>query len=137
MTNIVVGRVGTKDGGEADVVDFGIGTPFGASGDRDFVFAGEIVELRVAAQFAVESENRIGDVSKFVSVDTGERATGDVAGDVAAGSGGGEADGTEAVEDLGNGFDLDPMELNVLTNGDVGDTVAVFGGEVGDFVDLG
>jgi len=125
-----------EDGGEADVVDFGVGAPVGAGGDGDFIFAGKIIELRIAAEFAIESEHGVRDIGKFVSMDAGERAAGDIAGHVTAGTCGGKADGAKTIEDIGDGFDFDPVELDILANGDVGDSVAMFGGEIGDFVDL-
>lgn len=133
------GRRGERDagtsaagGGEADVVDFGVGAPFGAGGDGDFEFAREIVELRIAAEFFVEGKGEWGDVGDFVGVNPGERATGDVAGDVAAGTGGAEADGPEALENFRKIFDGDPVELNVLPDGDVGESIAKIFGNVGD-----
>src|SRR5271165_1378277 len=69
-------------------------------------------------------------------MNTGEGAAGDVARDIAASAGGAKADGIETFEEFGDGFDLDPVELNVLADGDVRDAVAVFGGEGGDRADL-
>jgi hypothetical protein len=67
-----------------------------------------------------------------VRVDSGEGAAGDVAGDVAASAGGAEAYGPEAFEEFGEIFYADPMELDVLADGDVGDAVAEVVGEIGD-----
>src|SRR3974390_207181 len=43
-------RFVTENGGEGDVVDFGVGAPVGAGGNGDLVFAGEIIELGIAAK---------------------------------------------------------------------------------------
>lgn len=49
-------------GDERDVVDFRVGAPVGAGGDGDFEFAREIVEVRIARQFFVESGDQGTDV---------------------------------------------------------------------------
>jgi len=122
----------TEGSAECDVVDFGVGTPVGAAGDGDFEFAGEIVEIGIAAEFAINGERERRNVGEFVGVDAGERAAGDVTRDVAASAGGGEADGPEALEKFGEMIHGDPVELDVLADGDVGDAVAKIIGEVGD-----
>ena len=71
-----------------------------------------------------------------MGVKSGERATGDVADDVAASAGGAQADRLQALENFGERFDLEPVELDVLANGDVGDAVAVFVGKRGDGAEL-
>src|SRR6266481_870424 len=67
-----------------------------------------------------------------MGVNSGQGAAGDVARDVTAGAGGAEAHGPEAFEKFGKIFDADPMELDVLTDGDVGYAVAEVIGKVGD-----
>src|SRR5467141_644254 len=67
-----------------------------------------------------------------MGVNSGQGAAGDVARDVAAGSGGAEAYGPEAFEKFGKIFDADPVELDVLTDSDVGYAVAEVIGKVGD-----
>jgi len=42
----------------------------------------------------------------------------------------------ELVEKIREGFDADPVELDVLADGDVGDAIAVPVGEIGDGVEL-
>jgi len=42
----------------------------------------------------------------------------------------------ELIEKIGEGFDADPVKLDVLADGDVGDAVAVVSGEIGDGADL-
>ncbi len=65
-------------------------------------------------------------------IEAGERAAGDVADDVAAGSLGGEADGGEGVDDIDEAADGEPVELDVLAGGDVGEVVGVLLGELAD-----
>src|SRR3984957_10677388 len=65
-------------------------------------------------------------------MDSRQGAAGYVAGYVAAGAGGAEAYGPEAFEKFGEIFDADPVELDVLADGDVGYAVAEVVGEVGD-----
>jgi len=125
-----------EGGGEGDVVDFGVGAPVGAGGDGNLEFARKIVEVGIAGKFLAECADDGSDVGKFEGVDTGKRAAGDVASNVAAGTRSGKADGIEALEDFRDRFDLDPVQLNVLADGNVGDAVAVFGGEIGDGADL-
>src|SRR5208337_3055520 len=71
-----------------------------------------------------------------MGVDSGQWAAGDIASDVAAGASGAETDSVETIENFGDGFDADPMELNVLAHRDVRDTVAVFGREISDGAEL-
>src|SRR5271165_3616009 len=125
-----------EGGGQGDVVDFGIGAPLGAASDGDLEFAWEIVEVGITAEFLVESEGDGRDVDNFVGVQSGEGAAGDVSNDVAASAGGPEADGFESLEDFRERFDFEPVELDVLPDGDVGDAVAVFFGESGDGAEL-
>ena len=117
---------GAKCGGESDVVDFGIGAPDGAAGDGDFEFAWEIIEFGIAGEFLVESEDQRRGVDEFVRVHAGKRAAGDIAGDVAAGARGRKTDRPEFFEDVGDGLDRHPVELDILADGNVCDTVAVF-----------
>jgi hypothetical protein len=125
-----------KCGGESDVVDFGIGAPHGAAGDGDFEFAREIIELGIAREFLVESQDHGGDVRNFVGVESGEGAPSDVAYDVATSASGAEAHGLKALEDFGKRFEFEPVKLDVLANGDVGDTVATFIGKGSDGAEL-
>ncbi len=71
-----------------------------------------------------------------MGVKPSERATGDIANDIAASAGGAKADGLETIENVGERLDLEPVELDVLADGDVGDAVAVFIGESGDGAEL-
>ncbi len=77
-------------------------------------------------------------IDQFVAVgqQAGERATGDVAEDVSAGSLGAETDGGERFDDLGEVFDGEPMELNVLPRRDVAEIARILLGQVADDAQL-
>ena len=123
-------------GSQTDVVDLGVGAPLWAASDGNFEFAGEIVKLRIAREFFINREHDRRDIRYFARIDAGERAAGNVAGDIAASAGGAEANGAEPVKNFRNGFDADPVKLNVLADGDIGDAVAVFGRERSNRTDL-
>ncbi len=126
----------TGGSGEADVVDFRIGAPVAAAGDGNFKFAREIVKLGVAAELAVDFQRERRCVDNFLAVEPRERAAGNVAGHVAAGSGSGEARFPESLQEVGQRLDGDPMQLNILAHGDVRDAAAVFFREARDGADL-
>ena len=65
-----------------------------------------------------------------------DAAAGDVTDDVSAGPLGGETDGGELVGDLDEGLNSEPVELDVLAGGDVGEVAGVFFGEVADDAEL-
>ncbi len=75
-------------------------------------------------------------VDELVAVEAGERAAGDVAHDVAAGALGGEADLGERVDDFDEAVDGEPVELDVLAGGDVGEVAGVLLGELADDAEL-
>ena len=69
-------------------------------------------------------------------VEAGEGAAGDVADDVSAGALGAEADGGEGVDDFWQGLDGEPVELDVLAGGDVGEVAGVALAKVRDDAEL-
>ena len=118
--------IALADGGrETDVVNFRVGAPDGAAGDRDFEFAREIVEIAVGREQMRGFDGERRRVGEFVGSDAGERAAGDVASDVTARAFRAEPDGAESFHDFGNGFDREPVELNILADGEIGERVAV------------
>ncbi len=127
--------------GECDVVDLRVAAPYGAAGDTDLELARKVVELGVRGKLLgdLDGERRgVEDlVARFTgSQEAGEWAAGDVANDVAAGALRREADGGERVHDLGQALDGEPVQLDVLARGDVGDAAGVLRGDVGDDVQL-
>lgn len=123
-------------GNQGDVIDFRIRAPIGAGGDRDFELSREIVIIRIAAQFLVDGRNDGPYIREFMGVDAGKRATSDVADNVAASPGSCKLDGVKSLEELRNGLYANPVELNVLANGDIRNAVAEFRREVRDGVEL-
>ena len=65
----------SSGGGEADVVDFGIGAPVAATGDGDFEFAGQIVKLGIATEFAVDLQRERGGVDNLLAIEAGWTVT--------------------------------------------------------------
>src|SRR6516165_9789532 len=95
--------------GKGHVVDFGVAAPGAASGHGDFELAGQIVELPVATQGAIDSQRERRRVEMFVVRETGDRATGDVSDHVAARTGGGESGLLQSFDDVRNSLDGDPV----------------------------
>src|SRR5580704_3550527 len=120
------------DGSEANVIDLGIIAPGAAAGDGHLELAGEIVEFGVAAQRAIDIQGERRGIAEFVGVETCQRATGDVAGYITASADGGEARAPQGLDDVGECLHGDPMQLDVLADGDVGDAAGVSLGEIGD-----
>jgi len=123
-------------GGEANVVDFGIGAPVRAAGDGDFEFAGEIVELGIATEFLINGEREGSDVGNFMGMNAGKRAASDIPGHISTGAGRAESNRPEALENFRNVFDSDPVKLNVLADGDICHAVTELFGELCDETSL-
>src|SRR5579871_4043696 len=94
---------------QANVVDLRIRAPGVASCDRDLELARQIVEIGVPSKELRDFEHERRSVDNFVSIDPGNRATGHVADDVAAGSCGIQANLPKAIENLWQRFNRDPM----------------------------
>ena len=119
---------GASDRGQADVIDFRIRAPHAASGDRDFEFARQVVKLGVAGEQPRRFQHQRRCVDDFVGIDACDRASGHVTHHIAAGAGGVQANLPKAVENFRQRFDGDPVQLNILADGEVGDSVGVTGG---------
>ncbi len=132
----VVSGLGAGDGGEADVVDLGVGAPEGAAGDGDLELAREVVEVGVGGEDVGDFYGEGGAVDELVGIEAGEGAAGDVADDVSAGALGGEADLGELVDDVDEGLEGEPVELDVLAGGDVGEVAGVLLGDLADDAEL-
>src|SRR5208282_2379426 len=74
----------TRGGCERDIINFRVRAPASASGNRDFELARQIVELRVASQFAINGQSQRRCVHNLMRIQTRNGAAGDVARDVAA-----------------------------------------------------
>ena len=119
-------------GSECNVVDLGIGAPGRAPGDGDFEFARQVVELRIGGEQMGNLNSEGRGIDDLIVGYSGEGAAGHVSYDVAACAFGREADGVERVDNLRKRFDGEPMELDVLANGDVGKVLSVFARELAD-----
>ena len=117
-----------SDRGQADIVDLRIRAPHAASGDRDFELARQVVELGIPRQQLRRFERQRRSIDDFVGIDTRDRASGHIAHDIAAGAGRVQAHLPESFEHFRQSFDRDPVQLDILPNGEVGDSVGVAGG---------
>src|SRR5581483_4475691 len=99
--------------------------PVGAGGDRDLVLARQVRVVGVS----VEERRRLVDdrlrVEELVRAETGDRAAGDVADGVAAAARGGEPRCMEALEDLRQRAELEPVQLDVLARRELAVAAAV------------
>ena len=117
---------------QADIVDLRISAPRGAAGNGDLEFARKIVELRVCLEQVRNLGGQRRGVNELIGGDPGQRAAGHVAHHVAAGAFGRESDRVECVHDLGQRFDGEPVKLNVLPDGNVGQVARVLASERAD-----
>src|SRR5262249_26962084 len=67
---------------------------------------------------------------------SGDWASGNIAGDVAAGTSRSQSDALQTLDQVWNILDSDPVELNVLARGNVGDAAAVLFGQSRNFTHL-
>src|SRR6185312_17157564 len=102
----------------------------------DLELAGQVVEGVVAAQLAGDLEGEWRGVDQLVVGDAGQRASGDVADDIAAGANVGQARGVQGFHDVRQGLDGEPVVLDVLADGDVGEVIRVAAGNVAEDADL-
>ena len=87
-----------------------------AARDRNLEFAWQIVELGISAKLARQFERDGRRVANFIGIEPRQRAAGDVAHHIAAGSRGRQPHGMETVENFWQRFDRHPMQLNILPN---------------------
>jgi hypothetical protein len=92
--------------------------------DRGLELPGKVGERRVAHEPLVERQQIGGRVDDLVTVDTGKRAADHVARRVTARFGRAQADRFECVPDPRDILDADPVKLDVLTVGHIGDVAA-------------
>ena len=125
-----------REGGQADVVDLRIRAPDVAAGDGHFELAGQVVELGVAREMTIELESEGRRIVDFVGIETGKRAAGDSAGHVAASAGGSQAHAIELIKNVRQGLYRHPVQLNVLTHRNIGDSARILLRKVSDCVQL-
>src|SRR5271157_98691 len=122
--------------GQANIVDLRIRAPYFATGDADFEFARQVVELSIANELPIRLHHQWRSVVEFVGINSGQGAPGDVARVVPTRTHGGETASPQTLKHLRQILDLHPMDLNVLPHGKVGATARVFLCYFGDRSDL-
>jgi hypothetical protein len=121
---------------ERDVVDQPARAVLRAAGDADLVLARQVrVELVVQEVLVDRLGGRVA-VDDLVVREPGHGAPDDVAGDVAAGAGGRHPDPLEAVEDLRDVLQPDPVDLEALARRAVDHAAAEVLGDRGHGLDL-
>ena len=127
---------GAGGGDHADVVEHGLAAVGVAAGEVDLELAGQALGQRVVQEVLERGLGPGGDVEHLVGAGAGEVAALDVADGVAAGLPRGQADGGEVPQDGGYPLQLDEVELDVLTGGDVAPAPGVLVGDVTEHVEL-
>src|SRR5262245_27008270 len=105
-----IAAANTPCGGKGNVVDFRIAAPGAAAGNGHLELAPKIVQLAIAAQRAGHGERPGRSVGMLVVGEAGDGASSDGANHVSACPGGGQAGPLQALDNLGNGFDGDPVK---------------------------
>ncbi len=129
-------ELGVNDTDERDVVDLVQRAVVGAAGDGAFELARQVAQGLVAHVAPDGLLDRRGGVDDLVAVDAGERAAENDAGGVTACLGRRQPGALERRPDRRHVLDADPVELDVLPVGDVGDVPPVAGGDPGDDAEL-
>src|SRR6202012_5978649 len=119
-------------GRERDVVDLVVRALRRAAADRRLELPRQVGQLRVADVVLGDRGDLRRRVDQLVGGQASKRTAEDDPGRVAAGLGGGQADGLQGLPDRGDRLDLDPVQLDVLPVGDVGGAPRVPDGDVGD-----
>ena len=114
------------------VVDLRVGAPDAASGDRDLELARQVVELGISRQHAIRFEGQGRSVANLVRIHASDRAPGNIARDVPAGTDGIQADSPEFFQHFGKISDCDPVQLNVLAHRKIGCAAGVTAREMRD-----
>ncbi len=96
-----------------------------AAAERGFEFPAEALAVRVAEQESRKRPGVRGDIENLILANAGEGAGGNVSDRVPAGFARGDSCGGQAAHDRGRIVNVHVMKLNVLTSGDVSDSVGV------------
>src|SRR5437870_13134665 len=97
----------------------------GAAADGHLVLARKVGKVAISEEVARDALDDLAAVVDLVGIDSSDRAAGDVTRDVAARADRGQVDRVDLLNHLGNRLDGEPVELDILARGDVGDVVAV------------
>ena len=103
-----------------------------ASGDRDLELARQIRELEIPDELGVRFLENEGGVHYLGCIDPGEGASEEVPRGVAASFGRRQTDRLDLLPYRGHVLDADPMQLDVLAVGDVGNVPSVTLGHIRD-----
>ena len=123
--------------GQRDVVDQAAGAVLGAARDGDLVLARQVRVELVVEEVVVDGLGGGVAVDDLVVGEAGQRAADDVAGDVTAGAARGHPDALEAVEDLDDVLEPDPVDLEALARRAVDDAAAELLRDAGHRLHLG
>src|SRR5260370_37698912 len=104
---------------EADIIDFGIGAPRTAAGDRNLELARQVIKFRIAAKLPVELQRQRSSIAVLVRVETRERASGNIARDITASACGRQSHPPQRLKNVRQRFDSHPMQLHVLPHRNV------------------
>jgi hypothetical protein len=121
--------IGMLDRRQRNVVDLRIRTPKRAPSHRNFEFARQIVELRIAIDLARYGLRQRRSVDEFVAVQAGHRATGHIAHDIAAGAAGGKPHGIQSLDRHRKGIDRKPVQLDGLPRRNIGQIASMIAGQ--------
>ena len=103
-----------------------------ASSNRNLELARQVIEFGIPRQHLRSLQHQRRRIDDLARVNSRNRAAGNVAYHVPAGSRGVKTDFPEAVENVGKSFDRDPVQLKILTDSEIGDSIGVATGEVGN-----
>ena len=126
----------TSNRGQPNIVNLGIGTPHTASRDRNLELAGKVVKVTTPRQHSRRFERQRRSITNLVRVHACNGTAGNIARDIAAGTGRVQSRLSERVEQFWERLDSHPVQLNVLAHRDVGDSASVAAGEVRDRTQL-
>ena len=121
---------------QADVVDLVLGAAVGACRHRHLELAGQVGELAVADEGALELLHQRPRVDQLVAVDACQRAADHVSPDVAAGLRERQPDRVQLVQHHRHVLDRQVVQLDVLAGGDVAHAAAVALGQPADRAQL-
>ena len=113
-------------GRESNVVDLRVRAPRWTAGDGDFEFARQVIKIRISLEQLRDLCGKRRGVDQLVGGYSGQRAACHVADHIAAGSLGREPDGVQRIHNLRQRLDGEPVDLNVLAHGNIGEIARVF-----------
>ena len=123
-------QLGVLDPDEGDVVDLVHDVVGEHAGQRCLELAGEVGEVGVADEAALDLLDRPGRVDQLILGDAGDRGAQDDAGAVSAGLGGLQPDRLQPRPDLGRVLDAHPVQLDVLPIGEVSGVAGEVSGDL-------